>query len=233
MSFYRSHLKKPEFQAEFTTTPYAAIPEKTDVYAYQTEDSDFIKFGISRSHEERAARAGAHEKDRYLKHLYHVTTNTRYEAETVERLLKQRLDTGRSARLRSVSTELTSRSEQEVIAAIDQAWDYVQSKGAIEIRKDWEKDSFKLFWRLAHRVYRGLAFTRYLYVYTNSTCKDVERLKPRYNSEPSFHGYVVRIEDQCSGWEFTDFVDTFKDGALGSREVLDAWGVDVSQFKGF
>lgn len=239
MSFYKCYLKYPEYEAEFKTTAfqYPQEAERTDVYAYQTKDNGFIKFGIAQNHEVRAKRAGANEKDRYSKYLYHITTNTRYEAQTVESLLKKRLDIGwqkrAKAELRSYSVEVTTKHKQEVIAAIDQSWDDVQSKGVIEMRKTLRESSFKLLWRMTKRIYRGLAFVNYLKVYEDDHMKQTIRAKPSDGIGTVFQGYAVRLCDHCESWEFNDFVRQHKKDAVSSQDVLKEWGVDVSEFRGF
>ena len=80
MSFYKSYLEYPEFESEFknTTIQYPEIANSTDVYAYETEDRNYIKFGISKNHEVRAKTAGDEEFDRYRRYLYHITTVCRF-----------------------------------------------------------------------------------------------------------------------------------------------------------
>ena len=244
MTFYKSHLKKPEFQDEFMNADvhYPQYADRTDVYACQTEDNNFIKFGIAQSHAARARGAGTNEKDRYAKYLYHITTNTRYEAETVERLLKHRLYDSHSsgnAKIKSYSVEVTEKSEREVISAIDKAWDEVQAKGVLEIRKSFHESMFKYLWRLAKRVHKGLAFVHYSrggeYIDISRPSAGTKRIEARDELQHlhSFKGFLVTLEDTMPGTELEHVKRAYKKDAISVSQALDEWKVDASEFKGF
>jgi len=136
--------------------------------------------------------------------------------------------------LKSYSIEVTTKHGQEVIAAIDQAWSDVQSKGVIEMRKTLHQKTFKNFWRMAKQVYRGLAFASYFKVYADyPVSNETVRAKQRNDLEPSFRGYRVRLIDNVCGLDFADYIRAHKKDVISSRDVLNEWGVDVSEFRGF